>query len=131
MKKPLIACIVRNWDLSDINGWKKAFEMNGYNAIVGNSLGDIPEDNIKDLDLLIAHLHDEKEPTLEEQKYLRKFYDSKFKFAIRIGADEWFLQNELSEDFGKIGNDYYVSPLANLLDAVKYFLSDGKSQNKK
>ena len=126
MKKPLIAYILRDDGGVKIHLKivKRALRLAGYRIITGHSLDDIPEKKIKDLDLLIAHLHDRHEVSLTFQKGLREFHDAKFKFVVRLSGNE-LMKNEFPEYFGKCGNDYYMHSDANVVDAVKYFLADG------
>lgn len=104
---------------------KEMLELEGYEVITGNSLHDIPEERIKDLDLLIAHLHQNKEKSLVEQAGLRRFHDAKFKIAVVLGANESVIEeNRNSDDFGKLGNRFYMKHSADIVDAVRYFLEN-------
>jgi len=128
-RKPLIGYILRDKYTSSVHAIldaaKAQLNHNGYDVIAGTSLDDIPDEKIADLDLLIAHVTTDDENGLEEQMKLKKFRDAGIRVVNRLGLKEE-LAYEKWPAFGKIEDNYFMKPGADIVKAVEYFLNNGK-----
>jgi len=128
-RKPLIGYILRDKKTSSVytilDAADSLLKLEGYDVITGTSLDDIPNGKINDLKLLIAHVTTDEEDGLEEQTKLKKFQEEGVRVVNRLGLEEE-LAYENWPAFGKIGDNYFMKPGADIIKAVKYFLNDGK-----
>jgi hypothetical protein len=131
-KSPYIALILRDQNLgafvaySILDSSKGSLEAQGYRVATSMNIEDFPQDQIPELDLVIAHVGSEGDGTLEEQAKLSRFSELGITVVTRLGTAESIMDSRFRglPQYGKIGNDFYMKPEAKIAEAVGYFLTE-------